>query len=31
MEHNGEGRQGNIDFQITFRYKHQSAGGLSEI
>lgn len=31
MEHNGESRQGNIDFQIAFHYKHQTAGGLSEI
>lgn len=31
MEHNSESRQGNIDFQIAFHYKHQTAGGLSEI
>lgn len=31
MEHNGESRQGNIDFQIAFHCKHQTASGLSEI
>lgn len=31
MEHNGESRQGNIDFPIAFHSKHQTAGGLSRI
>lgn len=30
-ERNSESRQGNIDFQIAFHYKHQAAGGLFEI